>query len=118
MCGRTYGEKLLTRPDRCGVCITGLSLDGRPVWPIPPQRPGGRVTSPIAGEPLILLPGNVWSHDMTETSRVLGLDTSPEAELARAIRCMLGNWPGYRQLLIDEGIDPDQYARAEVSTSG
>jgi hypothetical protein len=30
-CGTTYGTPVDGKPERCGVCITGLSLDGRPV---------------------------------------------------------------------------------------
>lgn len=33
-CNATYGEVIPDRPDRCGVCVTGLSLDGRPIYPV------------------------------------------------------------------------------------
>lgn len=109
MCGRTYGLALPDHPDRCGVCLTGLSLDGMPVHPDPVT-----LLDPIGGAPVLRLPGGIYAHNMTETSRALGLDPSPVAVFAGAVRGRLKDWPGYRQLLIDEGIDPATYERKEV----
>lgn len=43
-CGRTYGIRV-EDPNRCGCCLTGLSLDGRPVHPV--QGPDGKWYDPI-----------------------------------------------------------------------
>lgn len=108
-CGRTYGLALPHHPRRCGCCISGLSLDGMPVWPDPETG-----ISPITGGRCIRLPGGVWSYEMTATAKALGLDPSPEAELARSVRALLADWPGYRALLIADGVDPAVYERREA----
>lgn len=56
-CGRTYGSPV-DAPDRCGVCLTGLSLDGHPVHPV--QREG-RWVSPITGAECAQLPDGTWT---------------------------------------------------------
>jgi hypothetical protein len=57
-CGRTYGT-VVDVPDRCGCCLTGLSLDGRPVHPV--RRADGLWISPINGAECLRLPDGTWT---------------------------------------------------------
>lgn len=71
-CGRTYGVPV-EDPGRCGVCLTGLSLDGRPVHPVCRD---GRWVSPITGAECLQLPDGTW------TVRVEGLGWTREQQIA------------------------------------
>ena len=57
-CRRTYGMPVDV-PGRCGCCLTGLSLDGRPVHPV--QRPDGMWVSPVSGAECLRLPDGTWT---------------------------------------------------------
>lgn len=68
-CGATYGQRIADRPDRCGVCITGLSLDGRAIYPV--ER-AGKMTCPTCssiGANCKLIPHDewpgAWAHDLS-----------------------------------------------------
>jgi hypothetical protein len=70
-CGATYGQAIPNRPDRCGVCITGLSLDGRAIYPIP-HPATGRMVCPMClarGSTCNLVPSedypDAWQHDLS-----------------------------------------------------
>jgi hypothetical protein len=60
-CRRTYGIPV-DDPQRCGCCLTGLSLDGIPVFPA--QKPDGTWYSPVAGPDggeAVQLPDGTWT---------------------------------------------------------
>lgn len=57
-CHRTYGVHV-DRPDRCGLCLTGISLDGRPVHPV--QGPDGAWINPVTGDEALLLPDGTFT---------------------------------------------------------
>lgn len=57
-CRATYGVPVSV-PDRCGRCLTGLSLDGRPVYPVPIGD--GKWGSPITGQETLALPDGTWT---------------------------------------------------------
>jgi hypothetical protein len=68
-CDRTYGQVISDRPDRCGVCITGLSIDGRAIYP---TKIDGRLVCPMCrahGATCNLVPHDewpgAWQHDFS-----------------------------------------------------
>jgi hypothetical protein len=87
-CGRTYGAPV-NDPDRCGCCLTGLSLDGQPVHPV---RSGDKWVSPITGAEAAQLPDGTWmimlSHRALES---LGTTREHWLQLA-ADRRARGDW--------------------------
>ena len=61
-CKRTYGIPV-DEPQRCGCCLTGLSLDGRPVFP--EQAPDATWYSPVVGAEggeVVQLSDGTWTH--------------------------------------------------------
>lgn len=71
-CGRTYGQPVDV-PDRCGCCLTGLSIDGRPVHPV---RNADRWISPLSGSEVLQLPDGTFTH------RWSGSDVTAEQQIA------------------------------------
>lgn len=60
-CRRTYGLPV-EDPQRCGCCLTGLSLDGIPVFPA--QEDDGTWYSPVTGADgaeVAQLPDGTWT---------------------------------------------------------
>lgn len=60
-CGRTYGITVEI-PDRCGVCITGMSIDGRPIYP--KQQSDGSWRCPCCGNEAARLPDGTFTHSV------------------------------------------------------
>jgi hypothetical protein len=61
-CGRTYGSDVGVA-DRCGCCLTGLSLDGFPVRPV---LRGNEWVSPIHGGKVLRLPDGTWTVALSD----------------------------------------------------
>jgi hypothetical protein len=67
-CGASYGLRV-DDPNRCGVCITGLSLDGNPITPVMGDDGVMRCPTCLAlGATCDLIPHDewpdAWSHDV------------------------------------------------------
>lgn len=75
-CECTYSQAIPDRPDRCGRCITGLSLDGRPIYPTPDPVTGRMVcpTCRAIGANCSLVPHDewpeAWMHDLSHLFNV------------------------------------------------
>ena len=57
-CRRTYGAPV-DDPRRCGCCLTGLSLDGQPVFPR--QAPDGTWRDTVLGDEVLQLGDGTWT---------------------------------------------------------
>lgn len=64
-CGRTYGQ-CVGVADRCGVCLTGLSIDGRPIHPR--QRPEGTWWCPCCDTEALELRDGTFMHRWDQAS--------------------------------------------------
>jgi hypothetical protein len=65
-CKRSYGQTV-DDPRRCGCCLTGLSLDGRPVFP--QQAADGTWYSPVLGPgggEVVQLSDGTWTFLLPE----------------------------------------------------
>jgi hypothetical protein len=70
-CGATYGQVIPDHPGRCGVCVSGISIDGRPIYPqLDPAS--GRMVCPMCrarGASCKLVPHDewpdAWMHDFS-----------------------------------------------------
>jgi len=85
-CRATYGVPVEDR-GRCGRCLTGLSLDGRPIFPA--RRSDGSWDCPCCGQKAIQLPDGTFMHAWTDG--LLGATTAEMAERTASNRAA-GIW--------------------------
>lgn len=85
-CRRTYGAPVDT-PDRCGVCLTGISLDGQPIFPT--RRANNQWHCPCCGKEAIRLTDGTFMHAWTDG--LLGATTEEMAAQTAANRAA-GIW--------------------------